>query len=172
MDTHDGFLNSYMSESLSYICKDGRKLCLVHGLRQLTRDTKSLVSCLQTMLTRRNENLRMTFGVSRHITFKEIIEKNSYETTIIGTKNNQSSSSDAVREIPSLGSTDNAGNSVNLVSGIIHLPRFGISLSASENNDRFSVYSLSLFDHAKGGKLIALYTQAKELVPSHRLLVN
>ena len=38
---------------------------------------------------------------------------------IIGMKNNQSSVSDADQEIPTLGSTDNAGNPVNLVSGII-----------------------------------------------------
>ena len=37
---------------------------------------------------------------------------------VIGKKNNQSSVSNADREIPNLGSTDNAGNSVNLVSGI------------------------------------------------------
>ena len=37
-------------------------------------------------------------------------------------KNDQSSVSEADREIPILGSTDNAGNSVNLVSGIIRLP--------------------------------------------------
>ena len=37
-------------------------------------------------------------------------------------KNNQSSKSDADQEIQTLGSTDNAGNSVNLVSGIIRLP--------------------------------------------------
>ena len=40
----------------------------------------------------------------------------------IGKKNNQSSVSDADREIPTCRSTDNAGNSVNLVSSIIHLP--------------------------------------------------
>ena len=34
----------------------------------------------------------------------------------------KSSVSDADREIPTLKSTDNAGNSVNLVSGIIRLP--------------------------------------------------
>ena len=34
-------------------------------------------------------------------------------------KNNQSSVSDADQEIPTLESTDDAGNSVNLVSGII-----------------------------------------------------
>ena len=37
-------------------------------------------------------------------------------------KNNQTSVSDADRDIQPLGSTDNAGNSVNLVSDIIHLP--------------------------------------------------
>ena len=37
---------------------------------------------------------------------------------VIGKKNYQSSVSNADREIPNLGSTDNAGNSVNLVSGI------------------------------------------------------
>ena len=41
---------------------------------------------------------------------------------VIGKKNNQTSVFDADREIPTLGSTDNAGNSVNLVSGFIRLP--------------------------------------------------
>ena len=40
---------------------------------------------------------------------------------IIGKKNNQTLVSDADREIPTLGSTDNAGNLVNLVSCIIRL---------------------------------------------------
>ena len=39
-----------------------------------------------------------------------------------GKKNNQTSVSDADREIPTLKSTDNAANSVNLVPGIISLP--------------------------------------------------
>ena len=63
----------------------------------------------------------------------------------IGKKNNQSSVSDADREIPSYGSTDNAGNNVNLVSGIIRLPRVGISRSALETVDRFYLSS-SLHD--------------------------
>ena len=42
--------------------------CLAHGLRQLTRDTKSDVSYLQALLTRHNEDLQMTFGVCRHTT--------------------------------------------------------------------------------------------------------
>ena len=44
------------------------KFSVTHGLRQLIRDTKSDVSCLQTFFTRRNENLRMTFGVGLHTT--------------------------------------------------------------------------------------------------------
>ena len=41
---------------------------------------------------------------------------------VIGKKYNQTLVSDADREIPTLGSTDNAGNSVNLVSINIRLP--------------------------------------------------
>ena len=37
-------------------------------------------------------------------------------------KNNQTFVSDADREVLTLGSTDNAGNSLNLVSGIVRLP--------------------------------------------------
>ena len=37
-------------------------------------------------------------------------------------KKNKTAISDANREIPTVGSTDNAGNSVNLISGIIRLP--------------------------------------------------
>ena len=37
---------------------------LAHGLRQLTRDTKSDVSCLQTTLKRRKEKLRMTLELA------------------------------------------------------------------------------------------------------------
>ena len=40
----------------------------------------------------------------------------------LGKKNNQTSVSDADLEIPTLKSADNAGNSVNLVSGVIHFP--------------------------------------------------
>ena len=41
---------------------------------------------------------------------------------LISKKNNQTSVSGAYREIQTLGSTDNAGKSVNLFSGIIRLP--------------------------------------------------
>ena len=41
---------------------------------------------------------------------------------VIGKKNNETLVSDADREIPTLGATNNAENSVNLVSSIIQLP--------------------------------------------------
>ena len=41
---------------------------------------------------------------------------------VIGKKDNQTLVFDADREIPTLGSTDNAGNEVNLVSCIIRFP--------------------------------------------------
>ena len=40
---------------------------------------------------------------------------------VIGKKNSQTSVSDADREIPTLGSTDSAGNETYLVSGIVRL---------------------------------------------------
>ena len=94
------------------------KFCLAHGLRQLTRDTKGDcdVICIQTPLTRRNKK----FGVGRSVNCKHFKEMIQFYT-IIGKKNNQSSLSDADRENPTLGSTNDAGNSVNLVSDIIHL---------------------------------------------------
>ena len=69
----------------------------------------------------------MTFGAGRHTTFIFIYSffkerMHCYNTTIfsiIGIKNNQS---DADREISILWSTDNAGNSVTLVSCIFRLP--------------------------------------------------
>ena len=41
---------------------------------------------------------------------------------VIGKKDNQTSVSNADREIPTIRSTDNARNLVNIVSDIIHLP--------------------------------------------------
>ena len=41
---------------------------------------------------------------------------------VISKKTNQTSVSNADKEIQTLGSTENAGNSVNFVSGIIRLP--------------------------------------------------
>ena len=75
----DPFFLTYETELVQYLTV--LENCLVHELRQLTRDTKSDFSCLQTMLTRRNENILMTFGVSRHIMVKEIIYKNVMKTS-------------------------------------------------------------------------------------------
>ena len=93
--------------------------CLAHGLRQLTLDTKSDVSCLQTTLTHRKEDLHMMFGVGRHTTLIVNILFKTSTFQRIGKKNNQTSISDADRQIPTLGSTDNAGNEVN---SFIRLP--------------------------------------------------
>ena len=50
---------------------------------------------------------------------------NDFKTiNVPGKKSNQTPISDADREILTLGSTDNAGSSVNLVSGIILLPSY------------------------------------------------
>ena len=49
---------------------------------------------------------------------------------VIGKKNNQTQVFDADREIPILGSTDNAGN----VPALSVYPRVGISRSESETN--------------------------------------
>ena len=71
---------SYVWDRVCSIFSSAGKFCLAKGLRQLTQDSKSNVSCLQTMPTSRNENLRMTFGVSHHITFTEIIDKTLMKT--------------------------------------------------------------------------------------------
>ena len=63
----DTYILTYETEFVSIFSGTG-KFCLAHGLRQLTRDTKSDVSCLQTFFTRRNEKRRMRFGVGRHTT--------------------------------------------------------------------------------------------------------
>ena len=65
--------------------------------------------------------------------FKEMILFYS----IIGKKYIQLSMYDADREIPTLGSTDNAGSSVNSFPALSVYPRVGISLSESETYDRF-----------------------------------
>ena len=108
-------------ETVNSIFSAAAKSCLAHGLRHLKRDTESDVSCLQTFFTHRNEKRRMTFGVRFHTTLLQMFFKASI-FPIIGKKNNQSSVSDADQEIPTLESTDDAGNSVNLVFDIIRLP--------------------------------------------------
>ena len=94
-------LFSYLWDRVSSILTCAGKYCLAYWLRQLTRDTKSDVSCSQTMLTRRNKNLRMTFGVSRNITFKEIIDKTLMPTTNNRWENNHRSSMQTEKSQPS-----------------------------------------------------------------------
>ena len=95
---------------------------LKNSVLPMGSDTISDVSCLQILLTHHNEKLRMTFGVGyQTMLIVNILFKISI-FPIIDKKNNQSSVSDADQEITTLGSTDNARNSVNLISGIIHLP--------------------------------------------------
>ena len=64
----------------------------------------------------------------------------------MGKKNNQSSVSNADQEIPTLGSTDNAGNSVNLVSSIIRFPWVAL-----ETDDRFYLACIEDSHLRKGG---------------------
>ena len=50
-------------ETVSFIFGGAGKFCLANWLRQLTRDIECDVNGLEMRLTRRNEKLRMTFGV-------------------------------------------------------------------------------------------------------------
>ena len=72
---------------------------------------------------------------------------------IICKKNNQKLVSDADRENPTLWSTGSAGNPVhvNFVSGVIRLPLVGISLSASETDDRLILFFHQIYRH--GGRI-------------------
>ena len=135
-----------MRQSLFFFSGAG-KFCLAHGLRQLTPDTKSDVSCIQTFFTNRNEKRRMTFGVGRHTTFIVIILFKTSIFPVIGKKNNQTSLFGADQELPTLGLTD-----VRNVSALSVYPRVGISRSAPKTNDRFyficfkvNVFSVMLF---------------------------
>ena len=57
------------------------KFCLAHGQTQLTRDTKSDVSCLQTFFTRRNEECRMKFVAGHHTTYSGTSTNGHLSTT-------------------------------------------------------------------------------------------
>ena len=96
-------LISYLCDRVCSIFSSAGKFCLTHWLRQLTQDTKSDISYLQRVLTPRNEDLQMTFGVGSHTM---LIVNILFKTSIfqeIGKKNNQSAVSNADREIPTLG---------------------------------------------------------------------
>ena len=108
------------------------KFCLAHGLRQLTRDTKSDVICLQTTLTRRNEKLRITFAVARQTA--QIVKKSRKQTILF---NNQSSVFDADREVQPSGQRIMPRTRLISFPALSVYPRVGISLSASTTDDRF-----------------------------------
>ena len=109
-----------MGQGLFYSSSAG-KLCLAHGLRHLTLDTIYDVSCLQTLLTRSNEKLRMTFEVAHHTTYSVNILFKTLIFPVIGRKIISHRSPIETQKSQPLGSTDNAGNLVNIVSGIIRL---------------------------------------------------
>ena len=98
-----------------------------YWLRQLTRDVKSDVRLLNfrsdvIFVPPRKKDI-MRHNMSK---IKGMINNNF---NVIGKKNNQTSVSDADRQIPTLGSTDNAGNSVSLVSGFWYYPfTFGLGV--------------------------------------------
>ena len=137
---------SYLWDRLCSIFSSAGKFCLAHGLRQLTRDTIYDISCLQMLLAHPNKKLWVMLVVGHHTMLTVIILFKTLTFPIIGKKNNQSSVSDADWEIPTLGSMDNAGNLVNLVSS-----RAWISRSASETNGRF-YFSSRVAPSEKGGK--------------------
>ena len=121
------------------------KFCPTHRPRQLTRDTKSDLIYLQILLTPLNEDLQMTSGVDHHTA---LIVNVLFKTSIFqrkGKKNNHSSVSDADREIPTLRSTNNAGNSVNLVSVYRYL--FTVGLGFLGLHRRTMTDSIYLFFH-------------------------
>ena len=115
-------LLSYIRDRICSIFSGAGNFCLPYGLRQLTGDTKNDVSCLQTLLKCRNEDLQVTFCVGPYTTFIVNIRFKTLIFQRIGKKNNQSLAYNADREIPTFRSTDNARTSVNLVSGINPLP--------------------------------------------------
>ena len=78
----------------------------------------------ETSFLPHHEKHRMTFRKGHYAKVskrKEMTGDNIIFFNVIGKKSNLSLIPDADRETPTLGSMDNAGNSVELVSGIIHL---------------------------------------------------
>ena len=126
------FGKGFLTYRLFYFSGAG-KFCLAHGLRKLTLDIKSDVSRVQTLVTRRNEDLRMTFGVGRRTT---LIVKILFITIF----------REYVRKIINHRSPMQTEKSQPVGQRIIPETRFpassvyhwvGISLSASETDDRF-----------------------------------
>ena len=105
------------------------KILSSHWLRQLTRDAKNDVRILNFRNDVTDALPRKTTNDVRRRSLcdKNVIDKRNDERyliifTVIRKNNNQTSICDAGREIPILGSSDNAGNLVNRVSGIIRTP--------------------------------------------------
>ena len=63
----------------------------------------------------------------------------------------KTSVSEADQEIPTLGSRDNGGNSVNLVSRLSVYPQVGISLSASETDVKFYLSCVPALEQVVSG---------------------
>ena len=107
-------------------------------LRQLTPDIKSDVSfffCKRSLrAVTKNAERRLEFDVI-HRNYEYSLKASTFPIT--GKKSNQSSVSDADREFPTLGSTDNAGNSVTSLPALFVDSLVWISRSASETDDKF-----------------------------------
>ena len=128
----------------SSVCSGAEKYCLAHGLGQLTRDVKSDI---RTLNIRSDVIFALPRKTPNDVWKWSLCVKCQNVFNFIGKKNNQTLVSDADQEIPTFGSTDNAGNSVNLVSGIILLLSVGISRSASETDVRFYLSHTIMFIH-------------------------
>ena len=120
------FTFSFLSDNVCFIFSGAGKFCLAYGLRQLTRDVKSDVRTLNFRSDVTNAPPRKNLNDVRRSSLCNVKCKKiriiNKKFNVIGKKNNQTSVSDAVREIPTLRATHNAGNSVNLVSSILRLP--------------------------------------------------
>ena len=130
---------------------------------------KSDVSCLQTLLTRRNEKMSKEVGVDRHTTLLLIFFLKLRFFPIKGKKNKQSSVSDADQEISTLGLTDKAGNSVNLVFGILRIPSGWDFSVCIEYDDRLYLSSLSLNKFATFSTFSSFF--ADKVLPRNSLLL-
>ena len=118
-----------MRQSLFYcsIFSNAGKFYLAHGLRQLTRDVKREIRILSFISDVNTKTLidvqkRSLCDVKFNNNNNNKIEWYLTIFSTIGMKNNQILVFDTDRDIPTLGSTVNAGNSVNLVAGIIRSP--------------------------------------------------
>ena len=99
---------------------------------------------LFTNVYKRNTTIDVRILPSYNVTVNILSKASIFP--IICKKNKQSSVFYPDQEIPTLGSTDNAGNEMHLVLALSVYPRIGISRFASETNDRFYL-SISICRH-------------------------